>query len=45
MQKWGFAPTSISECGALGQIAAHVILERLLHHATRGYLEMLVLDD
>ena len=44
--KWGLASTSICECGALNEIAAHVILEcPLQHRAPRGYHGMPVLDD
>ena len=42
MHKWGLAPTSICECGALDQTAANVILKCLLHSASRG---LLVLDN
>ena len=50
MHKWRLAPTSIWECGALDQTAAHVILELLLHRYPVPLPpctdhEMLVLDD
>ena len=45
MPKWGFASTSICECGALDQTAAHVILKRPRHRAARGYHGLMVLDD
>ena len=45
MHKWGLAPTSICECGALNQTAAHVILECPLHRAPRGYHGLRILDD
>ena len=37
MQNWGLASTSISDCGALDQTAAYVILEFPLHRAPSGY--------
>ena len=45
MHKWGLAPASICECGALDQTAAQIILERQLHRAPRRYHGLLVLDD
>ena len=33
MHKWGLASTSLCECSALDQTAAHAILECSLHHA------------
>ena len=45
MHKWGLAPTSIRECDAFNQTAAHVILKSPLHCASRGYYEMLVIDN
>ena len=45
MHKWGLAPTSICDCGALDQIAAHAILECPLHRSPRGYNGFLVLID
>ena len=34
-KKWGLAPTSICECGALDQIASYLVLEHLLHRVRR----------
>ena len=33
MHKWGLAPTSMCECGALDQTASHSILKCPLHRA------------
>ena len=45
MHKWGLAPTSNCECGALEQTAAHIILDCSLHRAPKGIRGLALLDD
>ena len=45
MHKWGLAPTSSCDCGALDQTAAHIILDCPLHRAPKGLRRLALLDD
>ena len=42
---WELVPTSICGCGALDQIASHVIPKCHLRRAPKGYHGMMFLDD
>ena len=45
MHKWGLAPTSNCECGAVEQTADHIILTCPTHRAPTGIHGLTVLDD
>ena len=45
MHKWGLAPTSKCECGAVEQTADHIILTCPTHRAPTGIHGLTVLDD
>ena len=44
MHKWGLAPTSNCQCGAVEQTAEHIILTCPVHRAPTGIRGMTVLD-
>ena len=45
MYKWGLAPFSKCECGAIDQTADHIISQCPTHRAPRGMFGLTVLDD
>ena len=45
MHKWGLAPSSNCECGAIEQTADHIISQCPIHRAPRGMFGLTVLDD